>query len=100
MLPPAIIVGVRPLFVSAVTSAAFVTLLESESTSTAGLQDLQTPAMHCWPDPHTLPHVPQLFGSVDVLISQPSLCLLALQSVHPAAQAPVQIPAAHVRVGT
>lgn len=47
---------------------------------------------------HTLPHMPQLFGSVRMLTSQPSICLLLLQSAKPAAQVPLQKPAVQVTV--
>src|SRR4051794_40030432 len=41
---------------------------------------------------HTVPHAPQLFTLVFVLISQPSDCLFALQSAKPAVQVPLHTP--------
>jgi hypothetical protein len=40
----------------------------------------------------TVPQPPQLFGLLVMLISQPSVRLLALQSAKPVAQVPVQFP--------
>jgi hypothetical protein len=47
---------------------------------------------------HTVPQPPQLFGSVPVLISHPSVCLLLLQSAKPEVHVPLQLPLPHVRV--
>ena len=38
---------------------------------------------------HACPHEPQLFGSVPVSVSQPSVSLFELQSLVPLAQAPI-----------
>jgi len=43
-----------------------------------------------WAFVHWCPQVPQLFTVVLRFVSQPSSCLLALQSAQPAAQAPSQ----------
>src|SRR2546423_670559 len=45
----------------------------------------------------TLPQPPQFVGSTSTLVSQPSFCLLWLQSSNPVSQAPVQVP--RVQVG-
>jgi len=43
----------------------------------------------------TFPHEPQLFGSVDMATSQPSVCLFPLQSAKPVLQAPLHNPPVH-----
>src|SRR5262249_1974374 len=57
---------------------------------------LQTLLAHCglaiWLLEQIAPHALQLFLSLVVLISQPSVCLLPLQSAKPEAQAPLQKP--------
>jgi hypothetical protein len=62
------------------------------------------PVLHCplhAPLPHalamfwaeqTVPHAPQLLTSPAMLISQPSLCLLPLQSAKPVLHVPLQTP--------
>jgi len=40
----------------------------------------------------SLPHVPQFCVLVAVLVSQPSVCLFALQSPHPLAHVPLHVP--------
>ena len=52
----------------------------SARSSTAGLQVVHAPLTHCSPAPHTLPQLPQLFGSVLVLVSHPFDSLLPSQS--------------------
>ncbi len=47
----------------------------------------------------TRPQAPQLFGLFATLTSQPSACLLPLQSAKPVAQAPLHMPPLHVGVG-
>src|SRR5579883_1008055 len=42
-----------------------------------------------------VPQAPQLFASLVILISQPSVCLLLLQSAKPLLQSPLQTPPPH-----
>ena len=51
-------------------------------------------------DEHPPPQLPQLFGSVPVATSHPSVCLLPLQSVKPVLQALVQVPVVHAALTT
>jgi hypothetical protein len=44
---------------------------------------------------HDAPHAPQLSGSLSTFTSQPSECLLPLQSTNPGLQVPVHTPATH-----
>src|SRR5690349_4878380 len=44
------------------------------------------------------PQAPQFVGSLATRVSQPSPCLLLLQSAAPALQMPVQLPFAHTGV--
>jgi hypothetical protein len=82
-------------------SHPFVFLLASQSVKPAVQVPLQTPPPHVRVAMLLFeqedPHVPQLFGSVAVLISQPFVCLLASQSVVPATHVPLQTPPEHVR---
>jgi hypothetical protein len=49
-------------------------------------------------DEQAVPHPPQLFASFVVLISQPSLCLLPLQSTHGLTHVPLHTPLVQVAV--
>jgi hypothetical protein len=60
---------------------------------------MQDPALHIVEIGQTCPQVPQLLELFMRLISQPSACLLALQSAKPAAQVPLQTPEPHVGTG-
>lgn len=55
----------------------------------------QTPEEQVIPVPQACPHAPQLFVSVEILVSQPSANLLLLQSANPALQVPVQTLPVH-----
>jgi len=90
--------------VDAITSHPFVCLFMSQSRAPLTHMPLHTPPAHVRVamlllEQLTL-HPPQLFGSVAVSFSQPSVSLSALQSLVPLAHAPLQMPPAHVGVGT
>src|SRR5579883_1685929 len=57
---------------------------------------MQLPPLHVgattWFDEHTIPQAPQSLRFDELLVSQPSVCLLLLQSAKPELQAPVQTP--------
>jgi hypothetical protein len=73
--------------------------LPSQSPKPVLQVKLQVPAAHVGAalvgDEQTVLQFPQWLGSVWVLVSQPSICLLLLQSAKPAAQVPVQLPLLH-----
>jgi hypothetical protein len=85
------------------TSQPSVCLLLLQSRKPPAQIPLQTPPLHSgvgtWLVEQTVPHPPQLAGLVATLTSQPSTCLLPLQSRKPVAQAPLQTPPLHVVVG-
>jgi hypothetical protein len=85
------------------TSQPFVCLLPSQSPKPVAHVPLQTPPLHvrvAMPEfEQTMPQPPQLSGSFRTSTSQPSLCLLRLQSMVPEAHAPLQVPLKHVRLG-
>jgi hypothetical protein len=82
---------VLPVHVSAVWELQSAMLLQP-----------QLPLAQMWPlllAAQLVPHAPQFDASVLVLISQPSICLLLLQSAKPVVHAPPwQLPARHERV--
>jgi hypothetical protein len=49
-------------------------------------------------DEQTLPHPPQWLASLVTVVSQPSVCLLLLQSAEPPLHVPLHAPDPHVRV--
>ncbi|MDB6109807.1 MAG: hypothetical protein JWR69_1557, partial [Pedosphaera sp.] len=51
-----------------------------------------------WLEEQRMPQPPQLLALVAMLVSQPSVCLLPLQSAKPEAQAPLQTPLLQVGV--
>jgi hypothetical protein len=63
------------------------------STVALGLQ--QPPGAQSWPIEHTMPHDPQLFGSLDVLTSHP-LESMPSQSAKPASHATPHVFPSHV----
>src|SRR5262245_45698052 len=84
------------------TSHPFDCLLPSQSPSPLSHAPLHMPPPHVgvvmWLLEQTRPHAPQLAALALVLSSQPSLCLLLLQSEKPALQAPLHMPPAQLRV--
>lgn len=89
-------------FVAISISQPSACLFPLQSAFPAAHVPLHTPATHvrvCMPAfEQTIPHPPQLLGSVFVSISHPSVFLFALQSALPAAHVPLQTLAAQVRV--
>jgi hypothetical protein len=84
------------------TSQPSVSLLALQSAKPAVHAPLQVLAAQLteamWLPEQTSEQPPQLFASVAVLISQPSVSLLLLQSAKPAVQTPLQLPAAQLCV--
>src|SRR6185437_3767806 len=83
-------------------SHPFVALLPSQSAYPVEQVPPHTPALQVtvaiWLDEQGRPHPPQLAGLVCTLVSQPSDCLLALQSAKPVAQTPLQTALPQVTV--
>ena len=85
-------------FAAVLTSQPSVRLLPLQSAKPAVHAPLQTPPPHCAATlllEQVAPQPPQLFASPFTLTSQPSTCLLPLQSAKPAVHAPLQTPAVH-----
>jgi len=68
------------------------TTLDVEPGRSADRLQTQELATHACPDAQAIPQPPQLAGSFVTLISQPSTCLLLLQSAKPATHAPLHRP--------
>jgi hypothetical protein len=92
-----------PGSVSTFVSQPSVCLLLLQSANPGAHVPSQIPIEHAgvmsWLEQTTL-QPPQFATSPWVFVSQPSVCLLALQSANPGAQVPVQTPAVHVGIGT
>src|SRR5437899_2362317 len=85
-------------------SQPFACLLPSQSAKPGSQAPLQLPAPHVglamFCDEQMVPQAPQLIGSVVRVTSQPSTCLLPLQSAVLDAQAPLHRPPPHEGLGT
>ena len=81
-------------------SACLLALQSAKPAAQIPLQTLEPQVgTGMWLDEQTIPHEPQLLASELVLTSQPSFCLLPLQSANPAPQFPLQTPEPQVGTG-
>jgi hypothetical protein len=84
-------------------SHPFVRLLPSQSLKAGAQVPVQLPPVHDGVmlfDEQAAPQAPQCATVLVILTSQPSNCLLLLQSPKPEAHAPLHTPPEHERTGT